>query len=141
MSDNPGQFVDTNILVYAHDRSAGARHDTAAALIQQLWTERAGCVSIQVLQEFYVTVTQKVGRPLSSEAASQIIGDLAVWTVHRPNVNDVLEAIQLQTRKQTSFWDAMILTSARQLDCATLWSEDLNSGQNYEGVIVRNPFT
>lgn len=140
MSASPPQFVDTNILIYAHDASAGAKHDRARALLQALWQERAGGLSIQVLQEFYVNVTRKVARPITPEAAAEIIGELAAWPVHRPDVGDVLEAIRLQTSRQLSFWDAMILTSARRLGCETLWSEDLSHGQQYEGVTVINPF-
>lgn len=140
MSANPPQFIDTNILIYAHDASAGAKHDRARALLQALWQERAGSLSVQVLQEFYVNVTRKVAQPMTPEAAAAIIGELAAWPVHRPDVNDVLEAIRLQTSRQLSFWDAMILTSARRLGCATLWSEDMSHGQQYEGVTVINPF-
>ena len=134
------QFVDTNILVYAHDRSAGQKHSHAQALIRELWESGEGCLSIQVLQEFYVSVTQKVARPLAPEVAAQIIADLGVWHVHRPNVDDVLDAIRVQDRYQVSFWDAMILTSANQLGCQTLWSEDLNPGQVYDGATVLSPF-
>jgi len=140
MSDRPRQFVDTNVLIYAHDRSAGPKHERARGLLQELWRERTGCLSIQVLQEFYVNVTRKVAAPLSPEAAAQIIADLAVWEVHRPDVSDVLEAIRFQTSLQLSFWDAMILTSARQLGCRVLWSEDLSAGQAYDTVTVRDPF-
>jgi predicted nucleic acid-binding protein len=140
MSAKGPQFVDTNVLVYAHDSSAGSKHERARTLLQALWRDRTGGLSIQVLQEFYVTTTRKVARPLTPEASAQIISDLAVWQVHRPDVNDVLEAIQLQARWQISFWDAMILTSARKLGCALVWSEDLGSGVDYAGVLVRNPF-
>ncbi len=91
MSANPPQFVDTNILIYAHDASAGAKHDRARALLQSLWQERAGGLSIQVLQEFYVNVTRKVARPMTPAAAAAIIGELAAWQVHRPDVDDVLD--------------------------------------------------
>ncbi|MCZ7574862.1 MAG: PIN domain-containing protein [Ardenticatenaceae bacterium] len=134
------QFVDTNILIYAHDRSAGVKHLQAKTLLQELWNTHTGCLSVQVMQEFYVNVTRKVARPLSPEAAAQIIADLAVWDVHRPAVEDILDAIGVQARYQLSFWDAMIVVSAQQLGCRTLWSEDLNSGQVYDGVTVRNPF-
>jgi predicted nucleic acid-binding protein len=140
MSDKPRQFVDTNVLIYAHDLSAWPKHEQARVLLQELWRERTGCLSIQVLQEFYVNVTRKVAAPLSPEAAAQIIADLSVWEVHRPDVSDVLEAIRLQTTLQLSFWDAMILTSARQLGCRILWSEDLRAGQAYNTVTVRDPF-
>jgi predicted nucleic acid-binding protein len=134
------QFVDTNILIYAHDRSAGPKHLRAKALIQELWESGSGCLSIQVLQEFYVNVTRKVAQPLTPESAAQIIGDLSVWSVHRPSVDDVLYAIRLQSRFQLSFWDAMILASALQLGCQVLWSEDLNPAQVYEQISVVNPF-
>jgi predicted nucleic acid-binding protein len=134
------QFVDTNILIYAHDRSAGQKHTRARALIQELWASGEGCISIQVLQEFYVNVTQKVTKPLATEVAAQIIADLSAWRVHCPGAHDVLDAIGLQTRYQLSFWDAMIIVSAIRLGCQTLWSEDLNPGQVYDQVAVASPF-
>ena len=134
------QFVDTNILIYAHDVSAGQKHDRAQQLIRDLWQSGQGCLSIQVLQEFYVNVTQKVTQPLSAEIAAQIIADLSVWEVHCPRVEDVLDAVRLQKRYQISFWDAMILASAAQLGCQILWSEDLNPGQVYDQVEVQSPF-
>ena len=134
------QFVDTNILIYAHDISAGQKHGRAKELMRDLWHSGDGCLSIQVLQEFYVNVTQKVTKPLSAEAAAQIIADLSVWEVHCPKTEDVLHAIRLQKRYQISFWDAMILVSALQLGCHMLWSEDLNPGQVYEQVEVKSPF-
>ena len=134
------QFVDTNVLIYAHDRSAGQKHTRARELMRELWQSGEGCLSIQVLQEFYVNVTRKVARPLAAEAAAQIIADLAVWRIHRPGVEDVLDAIRLQSRYQMSFWDAMVIASAIQLGCQTLWSEDLNPGQAYDQVTVANPF-
>lgn len=134
------QFLDTNILVYAHDSTAGDKQEIANALLQELWHSGMGCVSTQVLQEFYVNITRKIARPLTSELAIQIITAFSTWQVHSPNVSDLVDAARLQSRSQISFWDALILTSARQLGCETLWSEDLNVGQNYEGVVVRNPF-
>ncbi len=135
------QFVDTNILIYAHDSSAGVKHDKAKALLNELWRSGDGYLSIQVLQEFYVNVTRKLAIPLSPELAIEIITDLSTWRVHSPKASDLIDAIGLQTRRQISFWDAMILTSARQLGCQMVWSEDLNAGHNYEGIEVRNPFT
>ncbi|MBN1313861.1 MAG: PIN domain-containing protein [Anaerolineales bacterium] len=134
------QLVDTNILIYAHDISAGHKHNLAKALISDLWQSRAGCLSIQVLQEFYVYVTQKVSKPLPAETAAQIIADLSLWKVHRPGTEDVLDAIRIQKRYQVSFWGAMILASALQLGCQVLWSEDLNPGQVHGQVEVKNPF-
>jgi predicted nucleic acid-binding protein len=133
-------FADTSILVYAYDKSAGAKRERARSILDELWSANRGCLSVQVLQEFYVAVTQKVQRPLSPEAAADIVRDLTFWRLHAPAGEDVLSAIDLQRRHRVSFWDAMILWSARRLGCATLWSEDLSSGQSYDGVRVQNPF-
>ncbi len=141
MSDSPQrEFVDTNILVYAHDRSAGTKHEPAKRLLQRLWDSERGCVSLQVLQEFYVVVTRKMSKPLETESAARIIADLSVWQVHTPGVRDLLGAIEIQRRYQLSFWDAMVIHSAAQLGCVTIWSEDLNTGQVYDGVRCINPF-
>lgn len=134
------QFVDTNVLIYAHDLSAGQKHLCSRELLHRLWQNGNRCLSIQVLQEFYVNVTQKVAGPLMPDSAGQIIADLAVWEVHRPNVEDVLDAIRLQSRYQISFWDTTIVICAIRLDCETIWSENLNPGQVYDGVTVLIPF-
>lgn len=135
------QFVDTNVLVYAHDTSAGQKHDRAQQLLADLWAGGNGCLSIQVLQEFYVNITQKVSRPLAPDTARQRVEDLSYWLVHSPTPADVLEAIQLHQRSRLAFWDAMVLTSAAKLGCSVIWSEDWNEGQKIAGVLVRNPFT
>jgi predicted nucleic acid-binding protein len=134
------QFVDSNILVYAHDAAAGPRHEMARALLESLWRSRRGCLSIQVLQEFYVTVTRKVARPYAPAKAARIITDLQLWRTHVPAAGDVLAAIEVQTRYQLSFWDAMILYSANSLGCSVLWTEDLTAGQVVGQTTVRNPF-
>jgi predicted nucleic acid-binding protein len=134
------QFLDTNVLIYAHDRSAGNKHLRAKELVQDLWKSGEGCLSIQILQEFYVNVTRKVAKPMAPETAAQIIADLSAWQVHRPGVEDVLDAIRLQARYQLSFWDAMIVASALQLGCPTIWSEDLNPGQVYDQTQALSPF-
>jgi predicted nucleic acid-binding protein len=134
------QFVDTNVLVYAHDVTAGEKHSRARALVEELWDTRRGCISVQVLQEFFVTTTRKIPKPLEAPAAAQIIDDLAHWHVHAPAVSDVRAAIDVHQRTGASFWDAMILCSAKELGCQILHSEDLNAGQDYGGVEVRNPF-
>lgn len=141
MNDKPRQFVDTNILVYAHDRAAGQKHATARALMESLWQSGQGCLSIQVLQEFYVTVTRKVSQPYTPAEAARIIDDLGTWHIHTPSVNDVLAAIDLQARFQISFWDALIVQSGLQLGCELIWTEDFNSGQMIHQIEIRNPFT
>jgi predicted nucleic acid-binding protein len=134
------QFIDTNILVYAHDVTAGIKHERARALIEELWNSRQGCLSVQVLQEFFVTVTRKIPKPVDVSEAACIIEDLAHWHVHAPVASDVLAAIDVHRQARVSFWDAMILRSAKELGCGTVHSEDLSSGQEYDGVEVRNPF-
>jgi predicted nucleic acid-binding protein len=134
------RFVDTNILVYAHDKDAGSKIEIAQELIAGLWEARAGCVSVQVLQELFVSLTRKVAPLLPVPAATAQIEDLVAWTVHAPGSRDVLSAIDLGERAGISFWDAMILTSARSLGCRVVYSEDLNAGQTYDGVLVVNPF-
>ena len=141
MSDKPGyQFVDTNVLIYAHDRGSGVKHVIARQLVQVLWENLLGCLSIQVFQEFYVNITRKAKSPITAGEAMQHITDLSAWEIHVPNVHDVLGAIEIQKRYQISFWDALIVRSAAQVGCECIWSEDLNSGQVYEGVRVVNPF-
>jgi len=134
------QFVDTNVLIYAYDQSAGERHSRAQALVADLWRARRGCLSVQVLQEFYVVGARKL---IEIEPADLrvILADLALWRVHTPTAADVLGAVDLHERYQVSFWDAMILQSAARLGCTVVWSEDLNAGQEYQGVRVFNPFT
>jgi predicted nucleic acid-binding protein len=133
-------FLDTNILVYAYDRSAGQKHNLAALLVENCWKDENGCLSIQVLQEFYVIVTQKIATPLDHLTAHQIVADLTQWRLHTPKANDLLQAIDLQQSYQLAFWDAMIVQSAASLGCKQLFSEVLNHGQVYGGVQVINPF-
>ena len=141
MNDEPArQFVDSNILVYAYDLAQGEKHTQARALLLSLWESGLGCASIQVLQEFYVNVTRKSRFPLPAEQAAQVIQDFSDWSIHRPGIKDVVSAIELHQRYEISFWDAMILQSARRSGCGILWSEDLSDSQDYGGVKVVNPF-
>ena len=135
----PLEFVDTNVLIYAYDRTAGDRHMRAKILVAELWKSRRGCLSVQVLQEFYVVGVRKLTQTASSELRL-ILNDFALWRVHAPDTSDVLAAADLHQRYQVSFWDAMVLQSATRLACAVVWSEDLNPGQSYQGVRVLNPF-
>lgn len=134
------QFIDTNVLVYAYDNQDAQKQQQAKTLLRRLWQEQTGCISIQVLQEFYVTTTRKLAKPLTVSEASQIISDLGLWRIHQPQVEDILSAIQIQQRHQLSFWDSMIVRSASQLGCSVIWTEDLNSGQLIEGCQIQTPF-
>jgi len=133
-------FLDTNILVYAYDRSAGQKHTLAVQLVEGCWENENGCLSIQVLQEFFVTVTRKISTPLDHQTARQIVADLAHWRLHTPEASDLLQAIDLQQSYQLAFWDALVVHSASSLGCKQLLSEDLNHGQVYGELHVVNPF-
>ena len=134
-------FVDTNVLVYAHDASAGVKRDRARSLISGLWDSHDGCLSIQVLQEFFVAVTRKVPQPLEIDQARALVAELSQWDLHSPGADDVMGAIDLHRHQSVSFWDAMIIRSAAKLGCVVLYSEDLDYGQLYDGVRVQNPFS
>jgi predicted nucleic acid-binding protein len=141
MSAEPArEFVDANVLVYAFDASAGKKKAAAERLLSNLWEKGTGCLSVQVLQEFFVTVTGKVTRPLSIEEAADRIRDFATWKVFAPTADDVLGAIALHKQANLSFWDAMVVRAAAETGSSILWTEDLNDGQVLQGVRVRNPF-
>ena len=132
------EFVDTNLLVYAHDGGAGAKHTKAVDLLARLVEEGAGALSTQVLAEFYSAATRKLG--MTSAEAEAVIRDLGGWIIHRPAHADLLKAAQLERRYKLSWWDALILTSAIELGCAVLWTEDFSDGQRLGPITVRNPF-
>ena len=134
------QFVDANVLVYAFDSSAGRKQQAARRLLERLWDSRAGCLSVQVLQEFFVTVTKKVTTPLPVQEATSHVREFAAWSLFSPTVDDVLAAIELHLQAKIGFWDAMIVLAAAESACETLWTEDLNDGQVLRGVRIRNPF-
>lgn len=141
MSGRPGpEFVDANVLVYAFDASAASKHAAAQALIARLWESGTGCLSVQVLQEFFVTVTRKVAKPLSVDEAADRVRELSAWKIFAPGADDVLAAIAIQQQSHLSFWDAMIVRAAAEAQCDVLWTEDLNDGQSIRGVRIRNPF-
>ena len=141
MSAEPArEFVDANVLVYAFDASAGAKQVVAERLLERLWDGGTGCLSVQVLQEFFVTVTRKVVQPLSIDEAADRVREFAAWKIFAPTADDVLAAIALQKQAQLNFWDAMVVEAAAQSGCDVLWTEDLNDGQLMRGVRIRNPF-
>ncbi len=135
-----GEFVDTNVLVYAHDLTAGAKRRAAVALLERLARERSGLLSTQVLAEFLVTVTRKIRNPLRIAAAVAIVEDFGKWSVFVPRVSDLAQAARTADRYSIHFWDALVIRSAEALGASVLWSEDLSPGQVYNGVQVRNPF-
>jgi predicted nucleic acid-binding protein len=133
-------FVDTNVLIYAHDSEAGGKRARASALLVELWQSRRGALSAQVLQEFYVNITRKTARPLDREVAAGIVERYAAW---RPIPGDhelLLAALNVERRFSLSFWDAMIAAAAIRAGAKTLLTEDLQHGQSLDGVRIENPF-
>lgn len=139
MSDR--YFVDTNILMYAHDTAAGAKHEHAQALVQDLWRDRSGVVSTQVLQELCVNLRRKAKRPVDLRKAREILTDYLAWDVVTNTGESILEALDVQERFQISFWDALILQAAESSGAKILYSEDFSDGQSYGAVRVVNPLT
>lgn len=132
-------FVDTNVLIYAHDRDAGKKHETAKDVLRELWSEREGVLSMQVLQEFYVNVTRKIASPLPKATARAIVESYRSWCV-QTTVDEMATAFRIEDEAQLSFWDALVVASATKSGAVRLVSEGLNAGQTILGVRVENPF-
>ena len=137
MSDK--YFVDTNILIYAHDQAAGLKHECARALVEKLWRERTGVVSTQVLQELAINLRRKAGRPLDAKATREVVADYLTWQVVVNGGESILDALDLEARFRISFWDALVVQAAQVSGAQILYSEDLSDGQAYGSVRVINP--
>ena len=133
-------FIDTNILIYAHDTAAGEKHERAKALVEELWETRAGVVSTQVLQELAVNLRRKSKNPPDAKATREIVSDYLAWQVVVNGADSILEALEIEARYQVSFWDALVIQAAHAAGADILYSEDLSNGQLYGDVTVRNPF-
>jgi predicted nucleic acid-binding protein len=132
-------FVDTNILIYAHDRSAGTKHERARQLIERLWTSGQGVLSTQVLQELCGNLRRKVTKPVPVNEIRGIIRDYMSWEIVVNTPDAVIHALEIEVRYKTFFWDALILQAAEQCGAAVLYSEDLAGKQRYGTVQVVNP--
>ncbi len=132
-------FVDTNILMYAHDVAAGVKHDRAKALVEELWRERSGVVSTQILQEFAVNLRRKAARPIDARTAREIVRDYLSWRVIVNDGEAILAALDLEEQYRISFWDALVIHAAQVAGAEILYSEDLSDGQLYGSVRVVNP--
>jgi predicted nucleic acid-binding protein len=132
-------FVDTNLLVYAHDIDAGQKRQRAQEILLRLRQERAGAVSLQVLQEFYVTVTRKLASPLPKDVARAIVEDFAYWCVET-TPEEIKRAFRIEDEAKISFWDALFIAAAIKSGANRIYSEDLNPGQTIAGIRIENPF-
>jgi len=137
---NDKVFIDTNVIVYAHDSGSPTRRDLARDILREAMAEGSAAISSQVLGEFYVTITQKVQKPLSSAIARREIGLLAALEVADIDVPLVDRAIEIHDSLQLSYWDSLIIAAAERTGCATVLSEDMSDNQTYGSVTVRNPF-
>jgi predicted nucleic acid-binding protein len=133
-------FVDTNVLLYAHDAGETVKQPVARALLEELWADRSGVVSTQVLQEFYVVATRKFQPPMRRSEAREIVTLYATWSVVQVDVELILDAAALEERARLSFWDALIVEAARRAGAARLVSEDLQAGRRIAGIAIENPF-
>lgn len=132
-------FVDTNILIYAHDVDAGIKRERAMAQLRELWNSGNGRLSVQVLQEFYVNATRKLTTPVAHSTAKEIIKTYGVWVAQATTVETVTRATELAELARISFWDALIVASAEEADAEQILSEDLNDGQAIAGIKIVNP--
>jgi len=132
-------FVDTNILIYAHDVDAGAKHQVAKTVLRELWSQRSGVLSMQVLQEFYVNVTRKIASPLSKDVARLVVNSYSVWCIETTPA-EITTAFRIEDESRIGFWDALIVASAAKCGALRILSEDLNAKQVVAGVRIENPF-
>ena len=133
-------FVDTNILVYSHDVDAEQKHQIAQNILLELWKNRNGALSVQVLQEFYVTMTRKVLHPIPPNSVRNIIRDYFVWHIEINDLNSILIASRIGEDYKISFWDALIVAAALKAKADKILTEDLQAGQIIEGIPIENPF-
>jgi predicted nucleic acid-binding protein len=132
-------FVDTNILIYAHDPASGSKRDRARQLIEHLWQSGQGVLSTQVLQELCVNLRRKVARPLPVDEIQQLIHDYLSWEVIVNTPQSTIQALEIELHYKVSFWDALVINAAETAGAAILYSEDLATGQKYGSVRVMNP--
>lgn len=136
----PLTFVDTNVLVYAHSLDEPDKRAVAVRWLEHLWRDRSGVVSIQVLQEFHVAVTRKLAMPLPPADARAVVLAYSAWPVVSPDAALLVAASCLAEGDSISFWDAMIVESARRAGADRLLTEDLPDGRAYGSVVVQDPF-
>src|SRR5256712_10324985 len=132
-------FIDTNVLIYAHDIDAGAKHQAAKAILRELWSERTGVLSMQVLQEFYVNVTRKIRSPLPKDSARLVVTSYSIWCMETTPA-ELSVAFRIEDESRIGFWDALIVAAAVKSGATRLLSEDLNPGQKIAGLRIENPF-
>ena len=134
-------FVDANVFVYTRDPRDGAKQARATEWIAQLWRERSGRTSMQVLSEYYAVATRKLESRVAPGVAWEDVSSYFVWAPHPVDEALLRRAREVEQRWRLSWWDSMVVAAAQLQDCALLISEDLQDGAVFGGVAVRSPFT
>ena len=133
-------FVDTNILVYARDTSEPRKQAMAEEWLRRLWIEQRGRTSMQVLSEYYRTVTHKLKPGLSPADAWEDVTALLAWEPQPIDGEALTRAYALSQRYNLSWWDSLILATAELQRCEVLLTEDLQHGSMIDGITIQNPF-
>jgi predicted nucleic acid-binding protein len=133
-------FLDTNVIVYAYDQSEPVKQRAAQAILTEALRTGSATVSSQVLSEFFVTATRKIRPPLTPVDALGVVRAVGSLQVVTSDLALVESAIDIHQRHTISYWDAMIIAAAVRGGCTEVYSEDLNHAQDYDGVVVQNPF-
>lgn len=133
-------FLDTNILVYAHDITDKRKRKICQNLIYEAIRQDNGAISVQVLNEFIVTVTRKIKKPLEMEEVEKEVELLKILHIQELEYNLVISALSIHKENNISYWDSLIIAAARAAQCTILYSEDLNDGQNISGIKIVDPF-
>lgn len=131
-------FVDTNLLVYSMDQNDPGKKEKSRQVLRKIRDEYRGVISTQVMQEFYVAATRKLG--IDAMLIKNIIKQFENFEVVMISAEIIYEAIDCSITSQLSFWDSLIIVSAERAKCREVWTEDLNPGQIIRGVKVVNPF-
>ena len=134
-------FFDTNVLVYAYDHSEPHKRRRALDLLVTAMERESGVLSAQVLGEFFTTVTRRIPDPLSIDEAEEVIRQVTILPVMDLDLALVHRAVGTSRRYHISYWDALIIAAAERAGCLRIFSEDLNSGQSYNGILIENPFS
>jgi predicted nucleic acid-binding protein len=132
-------FVDTNILIYAHDSSAGAKHTRARDVIDRLWQTGEGVLSTQILQELCINLRRKVKKPMPLNELRALLQDYLSWDIVVNTPASVLDALDIEAQYKISFWDALVLQAAGASGASTVYSEDLAANQRYGPIQIVNP--
>ncbi|HTC48923.1 MAG TPA: PIN domain-containing protein [Candidatus Aquilonibacter sp.] len=132
-------FVDTNVLIYGHDVDAKGKHEVAKSVLRELWSQRTGVLSMQVLQEFYVNITRKITTPLPKDVARLVVNSYSIWCTETTPA-EIAAAFRIEDESRIGFWDALIVASAVKAGTVRILSEDMNAQQMIAGIRVENPF-